>query len=99
MAARNRKDLPMMPSVPAYHRPFAPREPWLGPTEIGSAISKHLLKELKSFGRRVPSKDWAPRVLERAAMGEPICQHAIDLARSVVNEPATIEREPGSDDA
>lgn len=97
MAARKRTGLPMMPSVPAYHRPFPPREPWPGKTEIGSAISKHILKNLRSFVRHVPDRSWAPRVLERAAAGENISPYAIELAQSVAVmgiEP----REPGSDD-
>ena len=79
----------------AYHRPFEPREPWHGPTEIGRQTAKELVAFAKSFGHKHPDRSWAPRLLERAAAGEPICQAGIDMAREVVGMP--LEREPGED--
>jgi hypothetical protein len=64
------------------------------PTEYQKAEAEKIRAMLSA--PRGPSRAWAPRVLERAAAGEPICYRAIELAREVVGmEP---EREPGSDD-
>ena len=97
MAARRSKDgAPVMPSVPAYHRPFPPREPWEGITEHGSTTSKAMVKFAKSFGRKVPDRSWAHRLLERATAGETICNRGVELAREVIG--MVPEREPGEDD-
>ncbi len=87
---------PMMPAIPASHRPFAPREKWTGPTEYGSAIVRDLRQRMAEFRDRTPDRSWAPKVLERAARGEPICLHIQEIAREVAER--TGGRQPGEDD-
>lgn len=72
---------------------------WPGPTAYGSRISKEILRKLKSFVRHRPSRDWAPRLLERYAAGEKISSYAVECALEVVGAKRLAEREPGEDDA
>ena len=87
---------PMLPSTPAYHRPFKPTEKWAGPTEYGSAIARDIRKRIAELGERRPDRSWAPKVLERVAAGESICLRIQEIAREVVER--GVSREPGEDD-
>lgn len=102
MAARkSRAGVPSMPSIPAYHRYFAPTGPWGGVTEYGSQTSKTMVSFARSFGKNRPDRSWATRLLERVGAGERICNRGIENAREVVAREVvgTVEeREPGSDD-
>ena len=96
MVRRVDDNKPMMPSTPAYHRPFPKREKWAGPTEYGKSIARDIRKRIAEMGERRPDRSWAPKVLARAAAGEPICLHIQDIARDVVERGGG--REPGEDD-
>ena len=70
---------------------------WKGPTAYGSKISREIQAKLRSFVHRTPSKEWAPRLLERVAAGEKISSYAVEMALEVTG--AQRPREPGEDDA
>ena len=97
MAARKtRAGVPTTPGTPAYYRPFIPLGPRPPVTPEGIEIARNAVRLAKSLGRKRPDRSWAPRLLERAASGEKICNYGIELAQSVVR--MTPEREPGSND-
>ena len=96
MARRTKGGVPTMPSIPAYHRPFAPREPWAGVTPYGTQVIKQIRKQLAEFVNKKPDRSWAPKLLARVEAGENIAPACVQLARDVVG--MVPEREPGSDD-
>lgn len=84
-------------NAPAYHKSFAPREPWRGITEYGTTTSRAIREQIKKFVDQRPNKEWAARLIARHAAGEKVNRRGLDMAREVVGPPP--EREPGSDDA
>jgi len=57
---------------------------------------EELHRQLRRIGAAAPSRDWADRILTRAALGETLPAIALRFARQARGE--WIEREPGSDD-
>lgn len=83
-------------STPAYHRPFKPREPWLGVTETGKQHAAEIRRMIEAFAHKKPDRSWAPKLLARVAAGEHIAPYCVQMALDVAG-PST-QREPGSDD-
>ena len=73
------------------------RDEWKGVTPYGEQVLKEIRGKLAAFCARKPNKEWAPRVLYRAANGADIAPHCLQMAKDVVMRMQQ-PREPGSDD-
>ena len=86
---------PQMPHP--SHRLFEKLPPREDISEESEKIILQIRERMKQFVNQKPNRDWAQRVLDRHAAGEPIFAIGLVWASEVVGQPA--EREPGSDDA
>ena len=93
-----------IPSQADYHKPQMPHPshrlfeklpPRGEVSERSEQIIRQIREQMKEFVNQKPNKDWARRVLDRHASGEPIFALGVQWAREVVEQHG---REPGSDD-
>lgn len=72
---------------------LVPREAGESEHDWSMRCKDYVMNFVRTQTTKIPNKDWARKILDREASGEPVALHALLAAREVVQP-----REPGEDD-